>query len=143
MLPPLKIVRLAKDLPLPSYQTAGAAGMDLYSDADGVLYPGMRDLIPCGFSLEIPPGYEGQVRGRSGLRIKHGIVVPVGTIDSDYRGPMGVVLFNLGSEPFRFQRGDRIAQLIISPVVQVSFVEVDELAKTDRGAGGYGSTGRK
>ena len=133
---------------LPNYETAGAAGADVranFPDRTGVtLAPGARALIPTGLRLEIPAGYEVQVRPRSGLALKHGITLPntPGTIDSDYRGPLGVILLNAGSEPFEVAHGERIAQLIVAPVLQAQFDLVDGLSETDRGSGGFGSTGR-
>ena len=130
---------------LPSYRTAGAAGLDLEAalEAPIVLKPGQRRLIPTGLCLEIPPGYEGQVRPRSGLALKHGIgmVNAPGTIDSDYRGEVGVLMINHGEEPFEVTPGARIAQLVICPVVQAELVEVESLSSTERAGGGYGSTG--
>ena len=137
-------------LPLPSYQTAGAAGADLCANfppdlrGDGItLASNARALIPTGLSVEIPHGFEVQVRPRSGLALKHGIMLPnsPGTIDSDYRGPLGVILFNSGTEPFHIAHGDRIAQIVVAPVVQAIFALTEILADTDRGAGGFGSTG--
>lgn len=134
-------------LPLPAYQTPGSAGMDLHAalEADCTIAPGARQFVPCGFALAIPPGYEGQVRSRSGLALKHGIAVlnSPGTIDSDYRGELGVVLINHGDQPFPLSRGTRIAQLVIAPVKQAAWVEVDALPDTTRGAGGYGHTGHQ
>lgn len=133
---------------LPSYETAGAAGADVranFPDRTGItLAPGARALIPTGLRLEIPAGYEVQVRPRSGLALKHGITLPntPGTIDSDYRGPLGVILLNAGAEPFEVAHGERIAQLIVAPVLQAQFDLVDGLSETDRGSGGFGSTGR-
>ena len=133
---------------LPSYETAGAAGADVranFPDRIGVtLAAGARALIPTGLRLEIPAGYEVQVRPRSGLALKHGITLPntPGTIDSDYRGPLGVILLNAGSEPFEVAHGERIAQLIVAPVLQAQFDLVDGLSETDRGSDGFGSTGR-
>ncbi len=133
---------------LPSYETAGAAGADLRANfADrGVrrLVPGERALVPTGLRLEIPAGYEAQIRPRSGLALKHGITLPnaPGTIDSDYRGPLGVILMNAGEAPFEVRHGDRIAQIVIAPVVQARFDLVAELGGSARGAGGFGSTGR-
>jgi dUTP pyrophosphatase len=135
---------------LPAYQTAGAAGADLCANlpegvrAEGiVIAPGGRALVPTGLRVAVPEGYEMQVRPRSGLALKHGIVVPnaPGTIDSDYRGPLGVILMNLGAEAFTVRHGDRIAQAVIAPVVQAAFAVVGGLDETDRGAGGFGSTG--
>ena len=135
---------------LPSYQTAGAAGADLRSnfpatDREGVvLEPGSRALIPTGLRLSIPVGFEVQIRPRSGLALKHGITLPnsPGTIDSDYRGPLGVILMNAGSAPVQISHGDRIAQMVVTPVVQADFDLVDSLEVTARGSGGFGSTGR-
>jgi dUTP pyrophosphatase len=141
-----------RTLPLPAYQTPGAAGADLCANfppatrATGVtLALGARTLIPTGLSLEIPPGFEVQIRPRSGLALKHGITLPnsPGTIDSDYRGPLGVILMNLGAEPFVVLHGDRIAQIIFAPVVQARFVLSGDLSETARGTGGFGSTGVK
>jgi dUTP pyrophosphatase len=131
-------------LDLPRYETAGAAGLDLRADVEVALAPGERKLVPTGLALEIPPGYEGQVRPRSGLAARHGVgmVNAPGTIDSDYRGEVGVLLVNHGQVPVAFARGERIAQLVVAPVVQAELVLVDALSGTDRGAGGFGSTGR-
>ncbi len=132
-------------LPLPAYQTKDSAGMDLYAAIEGerTIPPGAREFLPCGFSLAIPHGYEGQVRSRSGLALKHGLAVlnSPGTIDSDYRGELAVVLVNHGETPFVVSRGMRIAQLVISPVERAEWEEVESLPDTDRGAGGYGHTG--
>lgn len=138
-----------RDIALPSYETAGAAGADVRAnfpeDARGgvVLNPGERALIPTGLRMEIPSGYEVQVRPRSGLALKHGITLPntPGTIDSDYRGPLGIIVMNAGAEPFHVEHGSRIAQLIVAPVVQAGFDIADDLSETDRGSGGFGSTG--
>ncbi|MCR9179102.1 MAG: dUTP diphosphatase [Erythrobacteraceae bacterium] len=130
-------------LPLPAYATSGAAGMDVVSAEDVVIAPGARHAVATGLALAIPQGYEIQVRPRSGLALKHGITVPntPGTIDSDYRGELKVILINHGTEPFTIARGDRVAQLVLAPVVQAAWDEVAELDVTDRGAGGFGSTG--
>tara|TARA_B100000886_G_scaffold321885_1_gene264454 strand:+ start:72 stop:545 length:474 start_codon:yes stop_codon:yes gene_type:complete len=142
-----KIKRLphSEGLPLPKYQTDGSAGIDLPAAIEGSasIDPGARLLIPTGFAFSIPRTYEGQVRPRSGLALKHGITVlnSPGTIDSDYRGEVSVILVNQGSETFFFERGDRIAQMVFTKVEQVKFEEVDALDKSDRGLGGYGSTG--
>ena len=147
MIPTLKIRRLphAEGLELPSYETAGAAGMDLRAALDGplTLGPGERTLVPTGLVLELPPGHEGQVRPRSGLSIKNGITVinAPGTIDEDYRGEVKVPVINLGTDEFEITHGMRVAQLVIAPVAQVSVVEVSEVSDTDRGGGGFGSTG--
>ncbi len=130
---------------MPRYQTDGSAGIDLPAAIEGSakIDPGARLLIPTGFAFSIPRSYEGQVRPRSGLALKHGITVlnSPGTIDSDYRGEVSVLLINHGNETFFFERGDRIAQLIFTKVEQVKFKEVEALDKSDRGIGGYGSTG--
>lgn len=130
-------------LPLPAYATAGAAGMDVVSAEDVTIAPGARHAVATGLAMAIPEGYEIQVRPRSGLALKHGITVPntPGTIDSDYRGELKVILINLGTEPFAVARGDRVAQLVLAPVVQAAWDEVAELDATERGAGGFGSTG--
>jgi len=138
----------AEDLPLPTYETKGSAGMDLRAAVpEGepmTLAPGARALVPTGFAIALPEGYEAQVRPRSGLALKHGVTClnSPGTIDSDYRGEVGVILINHGQDPFAIQRGERIAQMIVSPVVQSSWLEVETLDETARGAGGFGSTGR-
>ena len=147
MTPTVAVVRLSDGagLPLPAYMTAGAAGADVVAAvaADVVLAPGERALVPTGFSLEVPAGYEVQIRPRSGLALRHGVTLlnSPGTIDSDYRGPVGVILVNLGSAPFVVRRGERIAQLVVAPVVQAAFREADVLGSSTRGAGGFGSTG--
>ena len=131
--------------PLPAYETADSAGMDLRAHLDDsiVLAPGERILIPTGLRLEIPPGYEGQVRPRSGLALKRGLTVlnAPGTIDADYRGELKVLVVNLGAEPIEISRGMRIAQLVISPVAQAEISVVEDLDATERGTGGFGSTG--
>lgn len=131
-------------LPLPAYATVGAAGMDVVAAEDHVLAPGARHAVATGFAIAIPEGYEVQVRPRSGLALKHGITClnAPGTIDCDYRGEMKVILANLGSEPFTIARGERIAQLVPSPVQRAVFEEVATLDATTRGGGGFGSTGR-
>ncbi len=147
--PMLKLVRLphGRDMPLPAYETAGAAGMDLRAAvAEGeplVLSPGDRTLVPTGFVFEIPEGFEAQIRPRSGLAFKNGVTClnTPGTIDSDYRGEVKVLLVNLGHEPFEISRGMRIAQMVIAPVVQARVSEVADASQTTRGAGGFGSTG--
>ena len=142
----IQIARLphGDGLPLPSYATPGAAGMDVVAAEDLDLAPGARHAVATGFRVAIPPGYEIQVRPRSGLAFKHGIGVPnsPGTIDSDYRGELKVLLINHGSEPFAIRRGDRIAQLVPAVVTLAAFEEVAELDDTDRGHGGFGSTGQ-
>ncbi len=133
----------SEGLPLPAYATSGAAGMDVVSAEDVTLAPGARHAVATGLAVAIPVGYEIQVRPRSGLALKHGITVPntPGTIDSDYRGELKVILINLGDEPFAIARGDRVAQLVLAPVVQAAWNEVATLDATERGAGGFGSTG--
>lgn len=142
---PVLVKRLehGQGLDLPAYATSGAAGMDVVSAEDVTLAPGARHAVATGLAMAIPPGFEIQVRPRSGLALKHGITVPntPGTIDSDYRGELKVILINLGSDPFEIRRGDRVAQMVLAPVVQAGWVEVDELDDTARGAGGFGSTG--
>jgi dUTP pyrophosphatase len=139
-----------RDLGLPTYETVGAAGADLRANLPDVhryagieISPGGRALIPTGLRLEIPMGYEVQVRARSGLALKNGITLAnaIGTIDSDYRGDLGVILWNGGADVFRVTHGMRIAQMVVAPVVQATFAIVDALDETDRGAGGFGSTG--
>lgn len=135
----------AADLALPRYETEHAAGMDLSAciPADITLAPGKRALIPTGFAIALPPGTEAQVRPRSGLAAKHGITVlnAPGTIDADYRGEIGVILINHGDAAFTISRGMRIAQMVVAPVVQAALAEVEELPVSERGAGGFGSTG--
>ena len=139
-------------VPLPAYETAGAAGADLRANllpedrATGfTLDPMRRAILPTGIRVAVPSGYEMQIRPRSGLAVKFGISLPntPGTIDSDYRGPLGVVLINLGTEPYTFQHGDRIAQVVIAPVIHAEFQVVDVLDDTVRGLGGFGSTGHR
>lgn len=134
-----------RDLLLPTAASKGSAGLDLRAavEAAVVLQPGERRLMPTGLAVEIPPGWEGQVRPRSGLALHHGITLPnsPGTIDSDYRGEIGVILLNLGSEPYSIEPGQRIAQLVVAPVEAVEWVEVEDLRESERGAGGFGSTG--
>ena len=131
------------ELPLPAYATAGAAGMDVVAAETVLIRPGGRAAVATGFAMQIPQGYEIQVRPRSGLAFKHGITVPntPGTIDSDYRGELKVLLINHGPDDFAIQRGDRIAQLVPAAVTLATFDEVEELDDTSRGAGGFGSTG--
>ncbi|ATG36540.1 deoxyuridine 5'-triphosphate nucleotidohydrolase Dut [Phaeobacter piscinae] len=137
-----------RDVPLPAYQTAEAAGADLRANlpdrARLTLVPGARALVPTGLRLEIPQGYEVQIRPRSGLALKHGITLPnaPGTIDSDYRGPLGVIVMNAGDAPFEIAHGDRIAQMVVAPVLQARFQLVDGLSDSARGSGGFGSTGQ-
>lgn len=142
---PVLVKRLphGEGLDLPAYATSGAAGMDVISAEDVTIAPGARHAVATGLSVAIPHGYEIQVRPRSGLALKHGITVPntPGTIDSDYRGELKVILVNLGSEPFAVLRGDRVAQLVLAPVTRASWVETAELDQTARGEGGFGSTG--
>jgi dUTP pyrophosphatase len=131
-------------LPLPAYATDHAAGLDVVAAESLTLTPGARHAVATGFAIAIPEGYEVQVRPRSGLALKHGITClnTPGTIDADYRGEVKVILANLGAEPFEILRGERIAQLVPAPVLRARFVDVEELAQTARGAGGFGSTGR-
>ncbi len=142
---PILVKRLphGEDLPLPAYATQGAAGMDVVAAEDVMLAPGMRHAVATGLSVAIPHGYEIQVRPRSGLAFKYGVTVPntPGTIDSDYRGELKVLLINHGSETFAVRRGDRVAQLVVAPVTRGTWLEVDELDETARGEGGFGSTG--
>lgn len=142
----LRLLRLphGAGLPLPAYATAGAAGMDVVAAEDVELAPGGRHAVATGFAMAIPEGYEVQVRPRSGLALKHGITClnTPGTIDSDYRGEVKVILANLGRESFRVVRGERIAQLVPAPVLRATLDEVDSLDETARGTGGFGSTGR-
>ena len=146
----LRVERLphADDLPLPAYETSGSAGMDLRAavaeETPMILAPGARALVPTGLKIALEPGFEAQVRPRSGLALKHGLTClnSPGTIDSDYRGEVGVILANLGQEPFVIRRGERIAQLVIARCEQAALVEVTALDDTARGAGGFGSTGR-
>jgi dUTP pyrophosphatase len=145
----IRVVRLshAVGLPLPSYQSKGAAGLDLVAALDTqrplTLAPGARALVPTGLILDLPAGFEAQVRPRSGLALNYGITVlnSPGTIDSDYRGEVGVVLANLGHAPFEIRRGERIAQLVVLPVASAELIEVGAVSNTERGAGGFGSTG--
>ena len=136
----------SEGLPIPHYQTEHAAGVDVYAAVDNevVLGAGTWKLIPTGMSVAIPEGYEGQVRPRSGLALKHGIGMlnAPGTIDADYRGEIGIILFNFSDTPFRIQRGDRIAQLVIAKIEKAKFVVMETLPKTARGAGGFGHTGK-
>ncbi len=145
----ITVVRLpsAKDLPLPSYETDGAAGLDLLAaldpGSDITIEPGARAMVPTGLKMAIPVGFEVQVRPRSGLAVKHGVSVlnAPGTIDSDYRGEVKVILINHGTAPFVVRRGDRIAQMVVASVVRVLWEEAGSLTETTRGAGGFGSTG--
>ena len=134
-------------LPLPEYQTSGSAGADLRADlgrADLVLAPGQISLVPTGLRVQIPEGYEMQIRPRSSLALKHGVTLPntPGTIDSDYRGPLGVIMINLGAAPYTLTHGERIAQAVIAPVIRAAYAIAGALDDTARGAGGFGSTGR-
>ncbi|WFU02177.1 dUTP diphosphatase [Rhizobium sp. CB3171] len=147
--PTLNLIRLAhgQGLDLPAYETKGAAGMDLRAAVEEgatlTIAPGKRALVPTGFIFEIPDGFEAQIRPRSGLAFKHGITClnTPGTIDSDYRGEVKVLLINLGDEPFDITRGMRIAQMVIAPVTQTRVAEIANVSETTRGAGGFGSTG--
>lgn len=145
----IAITRLSastNDVPLPAYATEGSAGMDVRAAVDTpmTVAPGQTVLVPTGFAMAVPPGFEAQVRPRSGLAIKHGIGVlnAPGTIDSDYRGEVRIILTNFGKEPFVIQRGERIAQMVIAPFVRATWEEKDALEDTQRGAGGFGHTGR-
>lgn len=142
---PVQIKRLPNGhgLDFPAYATAGAAGMDVVSAEDITLAPGARHAVATGLAVAIPSGYEIQVRPRSGLAIKHGVTVPntPGTIDSDYRGELKVIMINHGAEAFAIHRGDRVAQLVLAPVTRASWQEVEALEATSRGEGGFGSTG--
>jgi dUTP pyrophosphatase len=142
----IKLLPHGEGLPLPAYASAGAAGIDLAAAVDQslTLNPEHRALVPTGIAIALPEGYEGQVRPRSGLALKHGLTVlnSPGTIDCDYRGEVQVILANLGTEPVTIRRGDRIAQLVITPVTRAEIRRVAELPETMRGAGGFGSTGR-
>lgn len=134
-------------LPLPEYQTAGSAGADLRADLGGdslELAPGQIRLVPTGLRVQIPEGYEMQIRPRSSLALKHGVTLPntPGTIDSDYRGPLGVIMINLGAEAYTIHHGERIAQAVVAPVTRAAWVMAEALDDTARGAGGFGSTGR-
>lgn len=143
----IRIIRResSRDLSLPCYATEGSSGVDLYAaiEDEVLIQPGTWEVIPTGIYVEIPEGYEGQVRSRSGLAKDYGVTVlnSPGTIDSDYRGEVKVILINFGKEPFRVKRGDRIAQLVIVPIVRAVFEEVEELSNTERGEEGFGSTG--
>jgi dUTP pyrophosphatase len=138
----------AEGLPLPAYQTAHAAGLDLLAavpeSAPLALAPGKHAMVPTGLAIALPEGFEAQVRPRSGLAAKHGVTVlnSPGTIDADYRGEIQVILINHGTEPFTIRRGERVAQMVIAPVVQATLIPVATLSETDRGSGGFGSTGR-
>lgn len=144
---PVKRLPHAADLPLPHYETAGAAGLDLLAAVAGdqplVLKPSARALVPTGLMIAVPPGYEAQVRPRSGLALKQGVTLvnAPGTIDSDYRGEIGIILINHGTDDVVVTRGMRIAQLVIAPVVRAEWVEMDVLDESARGSGGFGSTG--
>jgi dUTP pyrophosphatase len=143
----VRITRLpgARELPLPARATGGAAGFDLHAalERDLVLAPGDRALVPTGFAIAVPEGHEAQVRPRSGLALRHGLVLPnaPGTIDADYRGELQVIVMNAGRDPITLRRGDRIAQVVIAPIADARFVEVESLDDTARGAGGFGHTG--
>jgi dUTP pyrophosphatase len=140
----LKIKKLNSDAIIPAYQTKEAAGFDLHSIEDVIINPGERKLIGTGLAFEIEKGYEIQIRPRSGLAYKHGITVlnTPGTIDSDYRGEIKVLLINHAKEAFEIKKGDRIAQAVVAPVIQAEIIEVEKLSDTERGSGGFGSTGK-
>ncbi len=143
----VQILRLGngKDLPLPVYATSGSAGLDLRAAEAFTLKPGERALVPTGVAIALPKGFEAQVRPRSGLAVKHGVTVlnAPGTIDADYRGEIKVPIINHGAEDFVIVRGDRIAQMVIAPVTIATLVEIDRLEETERGSGGFGSSGQK
>ncbi|MCL4539586.1 MAG: dUTP diphosphatase [Bacteroidetes bacterium] len=146
---PVKIFRISEefdDLPLPTYMTEGSAGMDVYAAVNEtlVIKPMSTALVPTNLKIELPTGYEAQIRPRSGLAVRNKIILPnsPGTIDSDYRGEIKVIMLNLGAEPFEVNRGDRIAQMVISPYDRASWEESDSLGTTPRGEGGFGSTGK-
>ena len=139
-------IKRVRPTSIPCYMTEHAAGVDLHAALDGdfTLHPGERALVPTGIAVEIPPGFEAQVRPRSGLALRHGIALvnSPGTIDADYRGEIGVILINLGSEPFSVANGERIAQMVFARCERAEFIEVEELRESDRGSGGFGHTGR-
>ena len=141
------IKRLSKEIPLPKYETKGSSGMDLSANISSSIDigPGEKEIIPTGIAISVPEGFEVQIRPRSGLAAKHNITVlnTPGTIDADYRGELKVILINLGRETFKIEKGFRIAQMVLCPVVQAKFEEVENLNNTDRGKGGFGSTGTK
>tara|TARA_E500000331_G_scaffold180389_1_gene173738 strand:+ start:143 stop:583 length:441 start_codon:yes stop_codon:yes gene_type:complete len=141
------IKRLSKEVPLPKYETNGSSGMDLAANINASIdiNPGRTAIIPTGLALSIPKGFEVQIRPRSGLAAKKKISVlnTPGTIDADYRGEIKVILINLGQEPFKIEKGSRIAQMVVCPIVQAQLKEVDDLNQTERGKGGFGSTGTK
>ncbi len=143
----VQILRLGngKDLPLPAYATSGSAGLDLRAAEAFTLKPGERALVPTGVAIALPKGFEAQVRPRSGLAVKHGVTVlnAPGTIDADYRGEIKVPIINHGAEDFVIVRGDRIAQMVIAPVTIATLMEIDRLEETERGSGGFGSSGQK
>lgn len=142
---PVRILPHGEGLALPAYQTADSAGLDLVAavEAEMVLQPGERALVPTGLAIALPSGYEAQIRPRSGLAFKHGLTVlnSPGTVDADYRGEVKVLMINLGQEPFAVKRGERIAQMVVAPVTQIAWQPVADLEETARGAGGFGSTG--
>ncbi|MBC7136392.1 dUTP diphosphatase [Oceanibaculum nanhaiense] len=142
---PVRILPHGEGLDLPAYQTADSAGLDLVAavEAEMVLNPGERALVPTGLAIALPSGYEAQIRPRSGLAFKHGMTVlnSPGTVDADYRGEVKVLMINLGQEPFAVKRGERIAQMVVAPVTQIAWQPVADLDETARGAGGFGSTG--
>jgi|TARA_B110001452_G_scaffold240093_1_gene221465 dUTP pyrophosphatase len=143
----IQIKKLSKSISIPTYKTTGSSGMDIAAHIDNniIINPGEKALVPTGFSLAIPKGYEVQIRPRSGLAAKKNITVlnTPGTIDADYRGEIKVILINLGKEKFIIENGERIAQMVVCPLVQANLVEVNELSDTGRGSGGFGSTGTK
>ncbi|MDE2571313.1 MAG: dUTP diphosphatase [bacterium] len=146
MIVAIRILPEGEGLPMPTYMTEHAAGADLYAAVEGelVIAPGERALVSAGFSMALPPGYEAQIRPRSGLALRHGVTLlnSPGTIDADYRGTVAVILANLGGEPFVLHRGDRVAQMVVAPVAHARFEAAAELPASARAGGGFGSTGR-
>lgn len=138
----MRVKMLSREARPPTYATEGAAGLDLYSPVDDIILPGARKRIETGVAIELPTGHEGQVRPRSGAALKKGLSVVLGTIDEDYRGEIGVVVFNISNFPIQVARGDRIAQLVVAPITRVEVELSDDLSTTTRGAQGFGSTGR-
>jgi dUTP pyrophosphatase len=139
----VRVLPTAQDIPLPAYQSAHSSGLDLTAAEEAILDPGQRVSVGTGIAIALPDGYEAQVRPRSGLALRHGVTVAnaPGTVDADYRGEIRVILVNLGREPFAVRKGDRIAQMVVAPVVRVSWQAAGELPATERGEGGFGSTG--
>ena len=146
MIVAIRMLPEGEGLPMPAYMSPDAAGADLYAAVDGelVLQPGSRALVPAGFAMALPRGYEAQIRPRSGLALRYGVTLlnSPGTVDADYRGPVGVILANFGAEPFTVRRGDRIAQMVIAAVARASFQVAEDLPESERAGAGFGSTGR-